>query len=187
MSAWLPDHFIGGSSGEPFRIFGGNSGRFVRTIRVHFNTDNLVGIAVTWNDGTNSPQIGSAEHTLRSITLREEERVLRASLWGNGSGSRAGRISLHTSGGQSLNAGPFTFGEQEFSIDVGSGHLGGFAGYHEDEINSLGFIFLCPISSVEIGDVQHDPFPPTTLILPLTVTHKPLSERHRVDMCQQCR
>ena len=165
MSAWLPRHIIGGStSGGPFEIFGGNSGRFVRTIRVHYNRDNLFGISVTWTDGTNSPQIGRAQHSLRSITFSEGETVVRASLWGNGRGTRSGRIFLQTSRGQILDAGRDTRGQDEFIIDVGSGRLGGFVGRHGHEIDSLGFTFLRPITSVEITDVRYDALPPNSNI-----------------------
>lgn len=171
MTAWLPRHIIGGStSGVPFEIFGGNSGRFVRTIRVHFNSDNLFGISITWTDGTNSPQIGRAEHFIRSITFSEGETVTRASLWGNGIGTRSGRIFLRTSRGQVLDAGRNTAGQDEFVIDVGSGHLGGFAGRHGYEIDSLGFIFLRPIMSSEITDVRYDALPPNSSIGTTTLT-----------------
>lgn len=155
LDAWLPTHTIGGLGGRPFEIIAGDNGKFVKTISVYDVSNGLGGIIVTWTDDTESPQIGKTLGSLESITLTEGETITNATIWANRARNRAGRIELTTSKGQSLKQGTNFSALEGFTIDVGSGHLGGFSDRHEWEIDSLSFIFLRPISNVEIIDVQY--------------------------------
>lgn len=170
MSAWVPPHTIGGFGGNTFEIFEGKNGKFVKTITVHANPVNLLGIAVTWTDGTSSPQIGRAQGTLKSITFSEGETITKVSLWLSRNFNRTGGISLLTSKGQDLTHGGSPDGRTIFNTDIGSGYLGGFSGRHGDQIDSLAFIFLRPISNVEITKVQYPNLPANSTIIPTTIS-----------------
>lgn len=167
MTAWISHQAIGGFGGSPFEIFGGN-GKFVRTITVYANTVNLFGLYVTWTDATNTPIIGRATESSRTITFSAGETVTRASLWPSKDGTRTGGISLFTSKGQSLRHGGSDAGVKIFHADVGSGYLGGFAGRHGLQLGSLAFTFLRPNSSVEIVRVQYANLPGKSTIIPTT-------------------
>lgn len=76
--AWLPRHAIGGSNGNPFEIFSGSNGGFFKIITVQANENKLIGIAVTWTDGTHSAQICNARGSPAPITLTEGETITNA-------------------------------------------------------------------------------------------------------------
>ena len=162
---WVAGHFIGGNNtGRPFLAFKGDQGNWVRTIRVHYNSTRLRGIRLTFQDGTESQQIGSATDSSKLLSLSTGERLRSASLWGNGIGTRTGRIRIETTGGQILDAGKDTTGQDTFAIDVGSGFLAGFSGKEGADIDTLSFINLKPVRSVEVSNVVYrEPFSPNSI------------------------
>lgn len=160
---WVPPHWIGGSGGEPFIVFEGSQGKVVRTIRVHYNSNHLRGLRVTYHDGTQSTQVGWAANSFDEITLQPGEIITEASLWGNAIGTRTGRIRIGTNRGNTLDVGNKTV-RDEFPVNVGSGLLAGFSGRAAADIGLLSFIFLNPVRNVEITDVNYKELPPNSAI-----------------------
>ena len=157
-------HAIGGGGGEGFVIQEfDRSGKVVKKLGVHYNSSCLKGLRVTYNDGTVSETVGSAYDSYKEIVLAPGERVTSASLWGNGIGTRTGRIRFETDKGQSFDAGKDTSGQTEYPMDVGSGILVGFAGSAGHEIDCLAFIFLRLIDSVELTNVRYEQPPSDTI------------------------
>ncbi len=134
----------------------------VKTIRVHYNSKHLRGLCVIYHDGTQSPQIGRGAENAGEITLEPDEIITQASLWGNGIGTRTGRIRIRTNRGNTLDVGRNTSGQDEFPINVGSGFLAGFSGRAAEDIDSLSFIFLNPVKKVEITNVNYKEVPPNS-------------------------
>lgn len=152
---WAPTHGIGGWGGDKFLAFKGNDGVLVKTLSVTYNSKHLRGLRLTYNDNTRSQQIGGSNDTSGSITFAPGEVITQASLWGNGIGTRTGRIRFTTDKGQTFDVGKNTAGQTEYSIDVGSGFLAGFSGRAHDDIDMLAFLFLGPVRKVEIKDVRY--------------------------------
>lgn len=93
----------------------------------------IVGISFTYSgDNTKSDVHGTnlkAKYDkTSSVTFQPGETVSSLSLYGDGSGSRLGWISMKTSKGQSMEIGWTNKGAQEYQIDVGSGLLIGAYG-----------------------------------------------------------
>ena len=151
---------IGGGGGFGFQIHQISQGKLVRTVGIHYNNQYLRGIRLTYTDGTRSPLVGSAVQNYEELTLQPGETIVRASLWGNGIGTRTGRIDFTTSRGNRLNVGRDTRGQTEYGMDVGSGILVGFAGRANVDIDALSFIFLLQGFNVEISNVRYTR-PPT--------------------------
>jgi len=156
-----PIHRIGGQySGTPFatcKWVQGSQAAVVKGLRVWYNSSYLRGIQVTYSDDSRSPVYGKADDSSKSITLAPGERITSLTLWGNGVGTRTGRISLTTTG-QSLDAGKNTSGQTAYDIDLGSGILVGFVGRHGSDIDQLGAVFLrSAITRVIVTNVVYNP------------------------------
>lgn len=148
------------------------AGKVVRKLGVHYNSGwCLQSLQVTYNDNTVSERVGAARESYKEITLAPGERITSASLWGNGIGTRTGRIRFETDKGHTFDAGKDTSGQTEYPMDVGSGILVGFAGRAGHEIDCLSFIFLRLIESVEITNVRYDT-PPNDTIRPTSLTNE---------------
>lgn len=145
------------------------SGKVVKKLGVHYNSSCLKGLRVTYNDGTVSETVGRAENSYKEIVLAPGERVISASLWGNGVGTRTGRIRFRTDKGQIFDAGKDTSGQTEYPMDAGSGILVGFAGRAGHEMDCLSFIFLRLVDSVELTNVRYEQ-PPRNTIRPTSLT-----------------
>lgn len=148
------------------------AGKVVKKLGVHYDGGwCLKGIQVTYNDNTVSARAGTANNSYKEITLAPGERITSASLWGNGIGTRTGRIRFETDKGHIFDAGKDTSGQTEYPMDVGSGILAGFAGRAGGEMDCLSFIFLRLIESVEITNVKYDT-PPSDTIHPTSLTNE---------------
>jgi len=155
------EYVIGGWGGTNFMTCGwleNVSALVVKSIDVWYNDATLRGIQVSYADDSRSPIFGSAADQFKSITLQPGELVTSLTLWGNGVGTRCGRILLTTNGGQMFDAGKNTDGQTSYPMDVGSGYLFGFCGRSDSDIDLLGAIFLTsPIVSVSVTDIQYTP------------------------------
>lgn len=152
---YSPGFFVGGSGGEPFLTCGGTDGRAVTKLGAWTNSSCLQGIQVTYNDGSQSQVFGSVHGDYAQIIFPPGERVVELTLWGNGNGTRTGRIKLTTDGGQTFDHGKNTSGQTAYSAPVGGGLLVGAAGRCGAEIDMLGLVFLSDVTSVSITDVNY--------------------------------
>lgn len=159
-------HAVGGGGGGGFQIHEINQGALVRTVGVHWSNQNLRGIRLTYTNGNRSRQIGRAENNHTQLTFQPGEIVVKASLWGNGRGTRTGRIRFTTNRGQTLDVGRNTSGQTEYPMDVGSGILVGFAGRDGHDIDALSFIFLLHGFEALVSDVRYTQPPRNDLIKP---------------------
>ena len=167
---YVPGYAIGGGGGSGFIICEFDASKVVRKVGVNYSSKYLRGIRVNYNDDTRSVQIGSASDSYKEITLQPAERITSASLWGNGVGTRCGRIRFSTDKGQTLDAGKNTSGQTEYPIDVGSGILAGFCGRASADIDALSFVILKPVASVVLSNVSYTAPPPNT-IRPVNLTN----------------
>ena len=155
---YVPLHLIGdstGNNGTEFDLRRFSQGRIVKRIGVHFDPKTcLRGISISYENGEQATT-GTLQGSYSEITLEPGETIRRASLWGNGVGTRTGRIWFETDGGRTFNAGRDTTGQDEFPITVGSGILAGFVGYSGVDIFLLGFVFIKPVRSTEITNVEY--------------------------------
>ena len=143
-------------------------GKVVKKVGVHYDSSwCLRGLRITYNDDTVS-RVGSAQDSYKEILLAPGEKITSASLWGNGVGTRTGRIRFVTNRGQILDAGKDTSGQTEYPMEFGSGILVGFAGRANVDIDALSFIFLRLVDSVELRNVQYQQ-PPSHTIRPTSL------------------
>lgn len=154
----VPQHFIGdhqGSNGTGFAMGRFSNGHVVKRIGVHYNpSTHLRGISITYSDD-HRESTGTAAGNYAEIILRPGEKIVAASLWGNGVGTRTGRIRFETDQNRSFNAGRDTSGQDEFPINVGSGILAGFRGRSGTDIFILAFVFILPVSRTVISNVRY--------------------------------
>jgi|GEM_PF-3635814 len=152
---YSPGFFVGGFGGSPFLTCGGTDGRAVTKLGVWTNSSCLQGIQVTYNDGSQSQVYGSVRGDYAQIIFQPGERVVELILWGNGNGTRTGRIKLSTNGGQTFDHGKDTSGQTAYSAPVGGGLLVGVVGRCAVEIDMLGLVFLGEIASVAVSDLTY--------------------------------
>ena len=96
----IGDHL--GTSGTQFDFTRFDQGRIVKRIGVHYNPSTcLRGISISYENG-DTRTTGALQNSYNEITLEPGETIRRASLWGNGRGTRTGRIWLETDRGRTL-------------------------------------------------------------------------------------
>ncbi|KAK3686159.1 Jacalin-like lectin domain-containing protein [Podospora appendiculata] len=142
-SYWAGTHQIGGSGGTPFNLVA-EQGTYVQRIRFCWNDNYLRGIRLTYRNGAQAVT-GREEGSCNSYTLNEAktELIRSMTLWGDGKGSKAGRVRFVTSLGVTYDVGKKnTDGQEEFHMDVGSGVLLGFIGRSGLDIDKLSPVFL---------------------------------------------
>jgi len=150
-------HFVGGDGGDDFSFIA-EDGVTVDTIRV-YKKSNLVGLRVIFSDGREE-KIGNTDSQSQEYKFNaaRSEHITAMSLWGNGVGTRTGRIKFETSTGGVFDFGQDTSGQSEFPIDVGSGILIGLAGKAASQIDNMAAVFLRPMIKVFYDDVKYADF-----------------------------
>lgn len=89
------------------------------------------------------------------IKFHPGEKVTSMKLWGNGVGTRCGRVELHTDNNQTFEWGQNTDRQTAYVPPLGSGLLVGVAGAAGSEIDLLGFVFLREVASVTITNLNY--------------------------------
>lgn len=146
---------IGGGGGSEFTECKADKAVFVKKIGFWFNKLGLQAIQITYTDDTESKTYGTKHNDYKELTLGDKETITRAALWGNGTGIRAGRIELDTSGGQNFWAGKDVKGQQIYPVKTGSGILAGLCGRSGYDIDMLCLIFLRPVARIETSDFKY--------------------------------
>ncbi|KXJ88100.1 hypothetical protein Micbo1qcDRAFT_207375 [Microdochium bolleyi] len=163
VSASWPDdmlqsrHHIGGQGGAKFWTIGAE-GVTVDRIRV-YKKDSLVGIKTWFSDGGVS-LVGSEDYTSHEYTFdsAKNEVITKMTLWGNGKGTRTGRLYFETSTGGKFDWGQNTDGQSEYPMNVGEGILVGWSGGAGKQIDKLSPIFLKKMLRVYYDDLKYSAF-----------------------------
>lgn len=150
---------IGGHGGTEFTECKTDKGLLVKKLGVWYNDQALQAIQVTYTDDSVGPVYGTSHKSYSEITFAPNEVVTKASLWGDGVGKRSGHIQLVTNQNQHLDAGKNVKGQNEYPIQIGSGILAGVCGRKGAEIDMLALIFLRPIDSIQITDLEFGALP----------------------------
>ncbi|EMD32057.1 hypothetical protein CERSUDRAFT_126974 [Gelatoporia subvermispora B] len=152
---------VGGFGGLPFQACKwvmNQSGLVVKGLDVWYNSSELRGIQVTFSDDSRSNVFGTPSNTHASVTFVPGERITSLTLWGNGHGTRTGRIRLTTSAGQTLDVGKNTSGLKANNAAIGSGILVGMVGRSGNDIDMLGPVFLNgEVTNISISNVVYNP------------------------------
>ena len=150
---------IGGHGGAEFTECKTDKGLLVKKLGVWYDDDALQAIQVTYTDDSVGPVYGTSHKSYSDITFAPNEIVTKASLWGDGHGNRSGHIQLVTNQNQHFDVGKNVKGQDEYPIQIGSGILAGVCGRKGAEIDMLALIFLRPIDSIQISDLEFGALP----------------------------
>ena len=169
---------IGGNGGTEFNECKTDTGLLVKKLGVWYDDQALQAIQVTYTDDSVGPVYGTSHKSYSEITFAPNETVTKASLWGDGVGKRAGHIQLVTNQNQHFDVGKNVKGQNEYPIQIGSGILAGVCGRKGAEIDMLALIFLRPIDSIQITDLEFGALPtgpsaPQSTILDTTTQFPP--------------
>lgn len=93
---FVPGTAVGGGGGTGFQATAIFQGNMVRTVGVYFNQEGVRGLRLTYTDASKSATFGSADQSYSELTFEKGETIVSASLWGNGRGTRTGRIRFTT-------------------------------------------------------------------------------------------
>lgn len=172
---------IGGNGGTEFTECKTDTGLLVKKLGVWYSDQALQAIQVTYTDDSVGPVYGTSHKSYNEITFAPNETVTKASLWGDGVGKRAGHIQLVTNQNQRFDVGKTVKGQNEYPIQIGSGILAGVCGRMGAEIDMLALIFLRPIDSIQITDLEFGALPkgpngPQSKILDTTTQYNTTKE-----------
>ncbi|KAH8809458.1 hypothetical protein F5884DRAFT_883679 [Xylogone sp. PMI_703] len=152
----MSNKVIGGHGGTAFYYERVGSGAVVKEITVWKDDGALRAIRVVLSD-TSVKEAGKTVGESKTFAFKQGEKCAQLSLWGNGIGTRCGRIRIYTTEGRDFDWGMHG-GQEEFSMNVGSGILAGFHGRSGSDIDCLGPLFLKPIRSI-ISTVKYGQLP----------------------------
>lgn len=163
---------VGGSHGGSV-IF--NQAKFykgvmLREVGVWKDDGALRGLRLTWTDDT-SDLYGKESGDWNHLKFDPGETCTELVLWGNGSGTRTGRIKIVTSNGKTLDWGMHG-GSTAYPMTLGSGLLVGFSGASGSDIDRLCGLFLKSVKSIT-SEAKYGQLPgPTEGIRPKQLEQK---------------
>ncbi|TRY57784.1 hypothetical protein DNTS_012047 [Danionella cerebrum] len=170
MSYPLTVHHIGGTTGGVYFAFGGmDNGASLEKIWVWVGGWQVKAIRAWLSDGRDQLfGIPAGGHT--EYIFSPGECFTSLSLWGNGAGTRLGAIQFRTNKGGEFFVKMTSWDlKTEYPIDVGSGYCLGIAGASGDDIDNVGFIFLNPVKSTVLTNVN---YPTISQIIPQVATEE---------------
>lgn len=152
--------FIGGNGGNWFSygFYPPLDGRTVKKIGVWAGGWQIKAIQIwrSGSSGSDSRTFGSPGGSYREIEFQPGEQITKMSLWGNGAGTRLGWIYFETNKKQVFDFGMTDWGKkQEYPVDVGSGICVGVYGNAGEDIDAGCFVFLRPVRSATLKNVQY--------------------------------
>lgn len=156
--------WVGGSDGgDPFCATRWKQGVVMTGIEAWANHETLRAVQFKFSDGSLSEVFGKADGDKhdRIEWKSTEAHVEKITLWGNGRGTRTGRIFVRLSDGKELDVGKDTSGQTSFDQvidpDKTGGILLGAFGKRGEDINHLGFLFLgSKIKKIRVEDITLD-------------------------------
>ncbi|KAK4223792.1 hypothetical protein QBC38DRAFT_516188 [Podospora fimiseda] len=142
-----PNTPVGGNTGTAFSLVA-EEGIILKTLRFWRDEEDtgrpfIRGLEVTFTDEKKGAA-GKPTKTPKEFTFEPDEVITQMSMWGNGIGTKTGRIYFKTSKGREYLAGrdePEAH-QTEFPMDVGSGILVGFSGQSGEDIDHVAPVFL---------------------------------------------
>lgn len=156
---FTPEYCVGGLGGYQFATCGwvtNLKALVVQKLQVWWDKRQIKAIQVTYADTSVSPLFGTMSESTASITIAPGERITSFVLWGDGRGSRTGRVRITTNQGQYFDVGKKTFGQTSYNAPIGSGILVGIVGRCGGFMDMLGAVFLNgSVTSVTIDNVQY--------------------------------
>ena len=168
-----PPFWVGGYGGSNFMSCGWidfKQALVVKRFDMWWNDDTIKGLQITYSDDSRDAPHGQLSGTNASISFAPGERVTSLSLWGNGSGTRCGRVRMATNAGQVFDYGKNTDGQSRYDGPVGGGLWIGISGKSGNDIDMLGFIFTsAPVSNMTVTDVKYVLSSDTQGIMPTTM------------------
>ncbi|KAI5055675.1 hypothetical protein GOP47_0029196 [Adiantum capillus-veneris] len=151
----------GGSVVSKLEVWAMENG--VKAIRLSFTSGN------SYTYGVPEQPSGQGALRLASFDFQTDELLTSLSLWGNGAGTRFGWIKFKTNKGRTFDHGMYKWGlKEEFVETVASGILVGVKGRANKDIDSLGLVFLQPITYMRFTNMSY------TLSAPGTVSQRTL-------------
>ena len=154
-SPYVGIHVIGGGGGSAFCYYGGSDGSLLEKIGVWVGGWQVKAVKIWRTNGMNHV-FGKPSGPYKEYKFTPGELITSMSLWGNGAGTRLGAIKFRTDKGGDFFAKMTSWGlKQEYPIDVGSGACVGVIGRSGDDIDNMGFIFVKPLRSSEMLDVNY--------------------------------
>ena len=184
----LEPYWIGGSGGVFFHDcplrFKGN-GALVKRLEIWSDGSKLQALKTYYTDGSSSVRGKNSGDPKGTLDLAPGELISYLEIWlnsdsiaGNSDGTRAARVQMSTSLGQTLDVGNKDGSFASKQMDVGGGVLVGSIGNAGSEIDSLGFVFLrSPILSVEMTDLS---YPEAIIGLSTGITDRKLDDLRQV-------
>lgn len=159
--SFAPIWTIGGNKGSSFQFCKIASGAIPVKFETWSDTGSYMrGIRITYSDGS-TDQTGSINTgTYAGMTLSPGETVTKLVMYGNGIGTRFGRIEITTTA-QTFSAGKSNVsGQNAYAPPLGAGILAGFLGNSGSDIDNLGLMFLDNVASVTLNDISYINAPP---------------------------
>jgi hypothetical protein len=152
---YLPVAIIGGQGGNAFNIREGDSGSILQKIWVWVGPSMIKAVRLWFTNGKDV-QFGNPSGPVKEFVFQSGELIQSMSLWGNGAGTRLGAIKFITDKNREFFPKMAEWGlKQEYPIDVGSGICVGVMGRAGSDIDSMGFIFVKPISESVMTDMVY--------------------------------
>lgn len=146
-----PLRIIGGDGGDPFDYNLVMKGGALKEISAWVDGSVVRQIYLLFSDGTSFTQGTASDDPDQTYSFAQGETISALSLWGNGVGTRLGRIRFTTSSGGRFDSGGST--STEYHVDIGSGICVGATGRSGSDLDNLGFYFLRPFTSMRMDDV----------------------------------
>lgn len=146
-----PVRIIGGDGGDPFDCNLVMLGGALKEISAWVDGSVVRQIYMLFSDGTSFIEGTSSGDPDQTYNFAQGETISALSLWGNGVGTRLGRIRFTTSSGGRFDSGGST--STEYHVDVGSGICVGATGRSGSDIDNLGFYFLKSFTSMKLDNV----------------------------------
>ncbi|KAK4169629.1 hypothetical protein QBC43DRAFT_329224 [Cladorrhinum sp. PSN259] len=153
---------VGGDTGSPFSIVA-EQGAMVKTLRIWRESEGrqfIRGIDLTFTDNKKA-STGKQEKQPKEFTFEADEVITQMSLWGDGIGTKTGRIFFKTNKGREFLHGRDQPEAQqtEFVMEVGSGILIGFSGKSGEDVDHMAPVFLKTLKKERrIEDLKFETF-----------------------------
>lgn len=175
-SPYATGGMIGGQGGQYHDFYpgaqnvGNVDGRTVAKFEMWAGEWQIRGIRITLTDGS-SQLFGNAQGTYNQYSFQPGELIRNLSLWGNGMGTRSGRIKFTTSTGNTFDHGMTGKGEKtEYPMPCYSGIFVGIVVRSGSDTDALGCVFFKPLRSIVFTDISYPDLPSyEAAIQPLTI------------------
>ncbi len=153
---YTPVFVVGGNGGSTFLDARASDGLFIKSLEFWTDDDKMAGVRATYSDGSQTSIHGQTRGDRHVLTLAPGELILELTIWGNGVGTRCGKVEIKTSLKQHFSCGKKSVsGQTPYDAPTGSGLLVGIEGRSGNDLDALGFFFLNPVDTVTLRKVEY--------------------------------